>query len=135
MTHRMLLAAFVVGLLAWGGLSARTEDKKAAGSYVHTVIFFVKDDAPKGAIDAMIDDAHGLLTKIPTVRDLKIGRPAKQSTPEVSVKDYQVGLVVLFDDFDGLDKYLKHPQHDEYVNRHLKHMNKVVVYDFIGEKK
>jgi hypothetical protein len=103
--------------------------------YVHTVIFYLKKDAPEGESEALIQDAHELLTKIPSVRFLSIGRPAKQSTPKFSVKDYQVGLLVLFDSFDGLKTYLDHPLHLKYVERHAKYLEKIPVYDFINQKK
>lgn len=139
MIRKVLLSVLVVSALAWNGTierSGRTEEKKAESApYVHTVIFSLQDDAPKGTIDAVIEDAHKMLTTIPTVRELKMGRPAKQATPEFAAKDYDVGLVVFFDDFAGLEKYLKHPQHEAYVNRHLKSFKKVVVYDFVNEKK
>lgn len=125
-----------VTLLAMnGGKPSAAEDKRAAAPYVHTVIFHLKKDAPQDAATSAIADCHALLTKIPTVRELRVGRPAEKSTPDVSVKDYQFGLVVLFDDYDGLDKYLVHPKHVEFVNKHLKNVEKVLVYDFINQPK
>ncbi|GIW83024.1 MAG: hypothetical protein KatS3mg105_4831 [Gemmatales bacterium] len=127
-----LLALAALTLVA---APAHAQDKKSHAPYVHVVVFYVKKDAPKGTIEAVIADAHKLLADIPSVRLLKIGRPAEKSTPEVSVKDYQVGLLCLFDDYAGLKAYLEHPQHLKYVAKHKDHFEKVLVYDFINQKK
>ena len=59
------------------------------------------------------------------------GKPAEKATP-VAVKDYQVGLLVRFDDAEGLHTYLDHPLHKEYVSAHEKNLDKVLVYDFLS---
>jgi hypothetical protein len=110
-------------------------DKEAP--YVHAVIFHLKKDAPEGEVQALITDAHELLRPIPTVRGLRVGRPAEKSSPNFAKKDYQVGLLVLFDDFEGLKTYLDHPRHLKYVEKHGKYLDtdKLLVYDFVDQKK
>ncbi len=140
------LAALALGGLmvwAWFSSSGRTAielvkpaaDKPAP--YVHTVIFHLKKDAPAGEAEALIADAHELLRPIPTVRDLRAGKPARKATPDFAGKDYDVGLLVLFDDFEGLETYLKHPMHLKYVEKHEKYLetDKLLVYDFVDQKK
>jgi hypothetical protein len=106
---------------------------KKMGRYVHTVIFYLKKDAPKTEVEGLIRDSHKLLAKIPTVRSLSAGRPAAKATPKVAATDYQVGLLVTFDDYNGLKTYLDHPLHTEYLEKHSKHWEKVAVYDFVNE--
>jgi hypothetical protein len=135
----------VAGSALWAGVTcpgqtAAQVDKGTAGKaapYVHAVIFHVKKDAPEGEVSALISDAHELLRPIPSVRDLRVGRPAEKSTPNLAKKDFQVGLLVLFDDFEGLEAYLKHPSHEKYVEKHLNHVEieKLQVYDFVNQKK
>jgi hypothetical protein len=108
---------------------------KADAPYVHCVVFYLKKDAPKDEGKALISDAFELLAKIPSVRLIKAGLPAQMATPKVAVSDYQVGLLVLFDNYDGLKLYLDHPLHTKYVDRHEKHLEKVLVYDFINQGK
>jgi hypothetical protein len=140
----LCVAALIVGfgLLAGWVSKAHTEDKTAkpaatAAPYVHTVIFRLKKDAPANEAEALIRDAHEMLRPIPSVRELRIGRPAEKSTPDRSRKDYDVGLLVLFDDFDGLKTYLEHPQHLKYVEKHLKYVEveKLQVFDFINQQR
>jgi hypothetical protein len=120
-----------VGAGAKGGEQPRAK----MANYVHTVIFYLKKDAPRGEAGALIKDAHQMLTKIPTVRRLSAGRPAEKATPDVAITDFQVGLLVHFDDYKGLQTYLDHPLHTEYVQKHKKYWEKVAVYDFINQTK
>ncbi len=102
--------------------------------FVHVVIFYLKPDAPKGEIDAFIKDVHGLLGKIPSVRHYRVGRPSEQAS-QWAIKAYDVALLVLFDDYDGLKSYLDHKLFKEFAARHDQYldMSKMPVYDFIGQ--
>lgn len=117
--------------LAWATAGARAADPP----YVHAVIFYLKKDAPKSEVQKLIADSHELLAKIPTVKKLWVGRQAEMATPEYAVKDFQVGLLVLFDDFAGLKTYLDHPLHTEFLKRHGEFWEKVPVYDFVNQMK
>jgi hypothetical protein len=134
------MALVLAGLLAavvTGPAAAADKAEKGSAPYVHVVIFYLKPEAPSGAVQEMIADAHELLAKIPSVRGVQAGRPAAQATPDLAQKDYQVGLVVLFDNYDGLKTYLDHPLHTKYVEKHGKHveMKKLQIYDFINQQK
>ena len=83
----------------------------------------------------MLADCHAMLAKIPTVRHLWAGRPSDRSTPKFGAKDYDVGLLILFDDADGLAAYDRHQLHQDFVQKHLKHLEKVQVFDFMNQKK
>jgi hypothetical protein len=146
----MMRRLFVVAILGLtlslaGHPSVRSADKTADAkqpNFVHTVIFFLKKDAPKEESKVLIADALELLTKVPTVKGIRAGVPAENGTsakekdPQiVAPKDFQVGLVVLFEDADGLASYHKHPLHDKFVERHGKHIEKVIVYDFLQASK
>ncbi len=135
----LALVATLAGHGTAVSLRAGADEKKPAAKapYVHTVIFYLKEDAPKGEAASLIADAHGMLAKIDTVREIRAGRPADKSTPKFAKKDYDVGLVIFFDDFDGLKTYLDHPMHQKYVEKHTKHIDakKMQVYDFIDQAK
>ena len=130
-------ALAVVGLLA-GAAGAEDKPKPAAkGGYVHVVLFTMKKDAPKDAMSKAIADCHTMLSKIKAVRSVKVGRPAKDATPEVAKKDYDFALLIVVDDAAGLKAYLEDPDHVAYVKKHGKHfdMDKLRVYDFADQKK
>ncbi len=138
------LALLMVALLAAYGTAAGQAGKEGGekpkgtttkAPYVHAVYFYLKKDAPKDEVAKLIQASHTLLGKIPTVRGLWVGRPAEKSTPKVAVTDYTVGLLVLFEDYAGLQTYLDHPLHTEYLEKHGKHWDRVSVYDFMNQKK
>jgi hypothetical protein len=129
------------GLVA--AATANAEEKKenkASGSkaapYVHVVIFTIKKDAPDDAADKLLVDCHDLLAKIPTVRELRAGKPADKAT-EIAKKDYQIGLMVLFDDYDGLKTYIDHKLHQQFLERNKQFLEEksLSVYDFIDGQK
>ena len=106
-------------------------------SYVHTVIFHLKKDAPADTADKIIADCHTLLEAIPTVRLVRASKPAAedQSTPKVAVRDYDVALLVLFDDAAGLKTYIDHDMHKKFVATYDKYFDKVEVFDFMDAPK
>jgi hypothetical protein len=111
-------------------------NKGGATPYVHTVIFYLKADAPSSTADEILADCHEILGKISTVRALKAGRPAPGSSfPTKS--DYAVGLLVLFDDAEGFKKYASDPLHLKFIGKHRQHLDlpKLAIYDFVDAKK
>jgi len=133
---------FAMVLVVLGAASAvpaeqTKADKKGPGSYVHVVVFRMKKDAPKDAITKAIADCHELLAKIPAVRSVRAGRPAAKGTPEVPKMKYDFALLVLLDDAEGLQAYLKHPLHLEFVKKYGPSfdMEKLQVFDFLNQKK
>jgi Stress responsive A/B Barrel Domain len=103
--------------------------------YVHTVVFYLQKNTPPAKVAALISDCHSILAKIPTVRGLWAGRPAEKATPEKAITDYQVALVLLFDNYDGLKTYLDHPTHLKLVQTYSPLFDKVLVYDFENQAK
>lgn len=137
----IILAGAVVCLLgtSMSPNQARAEEKAAAkhAGFVHTVIIYLKKDAPAGSTDAVLADARELLTKVPTVRLLKVGPRSEQANGPRNDKEFQIGLLVLFDNYDGLQAYIVHPNHKEFVRR-LEAKNiteKITVFDFQDEGK
>lgn len=138
----LLLAAMglAVGGIGVGLTGAGRGDDKSQRPvkppYVHAVFFTLKKDAPAGAAEALIRDAHEMLGPIPSVRELRAGRPAEKDSQNFVQKGYDVGLLVLFDDYAGLETYLKHSQHQKYVEKHLGSLDpeKILVYDFVNQK-
>src|SRR5262245_1037111 len=117
-----VLSALVaaVAVVLWADAEAGAQEKTKS-PYVHVVIFNLKKDAPKDAVESAIADAHALLTKIPSVRGLRVGRPAEKATPKFASKDYDFGLLVLFENYEGLQEYIDHKMHTDYVERHGKY--------------
>lgn len=111
--------------------------KAAKGNYVHVVIFTMKKDTPASALADIAKDCHKMLGKIKTVRGVKVGKPAKDATPQYAKKNYDLALVILVDDYAGLKAYLDDPVHVAFVKKYDKYfdMDKLQVFDFIDETK
>ncbi len=146
----MIRKAVVLGILAligtvgWAGhsWSARGSDPAGlpqanASALVHVVIFQLKKDAPEGEADALIADANEMLRSIPTVRELRVGKPADVTRTAPGKREFSVGLEILFDDRDGLKTYSDHPMHMKYAQKHLPYVDtdKLMVFDFITQKR
>jgi hypothetical protein len=112
------------------------KDNKTQAPYVHVVIFRMKKDAPKDAVEKAIADCHELLAKIPKV-SVRAGRPAAKGTPGVPKMEYDFALLVLVDDAAGLKTYLEHPFHLKFVEKHNPSfdMTKLQVFDFMNQTK
>jgi hypothetical protein len=135
-----VLLAFATGLfmvcdtVAEAPRAEKKETSAKEAPLAHVVIFQLKKDAGPEATENLIADSHEMLEKIPTVRGLKVGRPTEKKEAN-SAKEYQVGLLVLFDDQEGLKTYAGHEEHLKFVKKHGKNFDKVVVYDFINSAK
>jgi hypothetical protein len=112
-------------------------DTKTHPPYAHVVIFRMKKDAPKDAVEKAITDCHELLAKIPAVRSVRAGRPAAKGTPGVPKMEYDFALLVLVEDADKLKMYLEHPLHLKFVDKHNPSfdMTKLQVFDFMNQTK
>jgi hypothetical protein len=101
--------------------------------YVHAVFFTCKPGTPDSEIESLVADGYKLLAQVPSVRQLESGRRDLEAVRDVNVKDYDVGLVVYFDDRAGHDVYAQHPRHLEYIDRHKSNWETVRVFDFIAK--
>lgn len=99
------------------------------GMFIHTVYFWLSDDAGADICSRMQGDCHFLLSQIPSVRHVWAGVPAM--TPRTVVDNsYTVGLCVALDDAAGHDEYQAHALHSEFIARYKQYWKKVQIYDF-----
>src|SRR5579875_1592458 len=139
MRRTLLLSMLVVAIGATANaVSADAKsDKKGHAPYAHVVVFRMKENAPKDAVEKALADCHELLAKIPSVRSVRAGRPAAKGTPDVPKMQYDFALLVLVEDADGLEAYLKHPLHLKFVEKHGPHFDreKLQIFDFLDQSK
>ncbi|MEX0727818.1 MAG: Dabb family protein [Planctomycetaceae bacterium] len=84
------------------------------GKLAHMVYFSLLDDSPE-ACQRIIDSAHELLTGIAGVEFLGIGTLIRDLDRPVNVRDFQVGIHVIFRDRAAHDAYQVHPQHQKFI--------------------
>jgi hypothetical protein len=97
--------------------------------FIHTVYFWLNENAGDAAREQLRTDCVELLGKIPTIRHCWAGVPAM--TPrDVVDNTYDVGLTTVFDDAKGHDEYQVHPLHKQFIERNKPNWKRVQVYDF-----
>jgi len=88
--------------------------------FVHVVVFKAKPNVPAASVEDLLRDMRDALSAVPPVKGIWVGKPAPTKTPERSfvIDDYEVGLLVVVRDQQGLDDYLNDPRHVEFVKKH-----------------
>jgi hypothetical protein len=96
------------------------------GPLQHVVLVELTD---KSEIAAMKAESDRLLPQIPSVRGYACGTPVDIGRGNVA-KDYDLGIVVQFDDVAGYRDYLEHPIHVELVQRWRPKWRRSYIVDF-----
>jgi hypothetical protein len=97
--------------------------------FSHIVVFWT-DPANPNAADELLAAARKLLQDIPGVVQFHAGKMVASPRPVVD-QSYHVALNLIFPNKEVEQKYQTHPQHAEFVEKHVKRLvKKIVVYDF-----
>jgi len=133
LTIRFLLIVLVSFALFTGvnGVAGGEKDQEM-GKFIHTVLFWFKDDAGHSERRQLIDDCKTLLGSISTVTFLAVGPPAGTERGVVD-NSYDVGLVVHFNDKAGHDHYQTDQKHLDFIDRNQTTWQRVQVYDIQAE--
>jgi hypothetical protein len=100
--------------------------------FVHSMILKLKKEDDE-QVKKTLAEADKTLARIPSVRAVWIGKPAESATPDLAQKGYQLGIVVLLDDADALQRFLDDPLHKQFNNKIGEFWERPVVYDFQRE--
>ena len=112
-------------------LSATTPSWAAAPAkqmLTHHVFFWLKNAASKEDLAKLIEGVN-TLQKIETVREFKLGTPAKTTKREVIDDSYALSLYTRFNDIAGHDVYQEHAIHKKFIESYSHLWSKVQVYD------
>ena len=93
----------------------------------HSVYFSLNDNS-SAAIQAMVQDCHKYLSALPGIVFYSAGTCSDVARP-VSDRDYDVALVVVFQDRPALDAYSSAPKHVEFIGKHERNWKTVRVFD------
>ena len=107
---------------------ASSEPLARTAPFAHVVLFKTKSGTPEAAA-TIVRDVNEMLAHLPTVKGLWVGSPAPTATRPIVDANYDVGLLVLFEDQKGLQEYLDHPTHVEFAKKHDTECQ-VRVFDF-----
>jgi len=120
----ILLAAFAVLFTMTAIASA------ADAAYRHVVFFKFKDSATPGEVKSIEDAFIELAKKIDTVKAFEWGTNV---SPENLNDGFTHCFFVTFADKAGLEVYLPHAAHQEFVSKLKPLLDKVCVLDYVAK--
>ena len=97
---------------------------------VHHVFFWLKNPSSLEDRTKLIEGVK-TLSKIETIRMLRVGVPASTEKRPVVDSSYAVSELIYFDDLAGQSVYQDHPIHKKFIENCSHLWEKVVVYDSI----
>lgn len=90
---------------------------------VRTIVYKPKADTSKGEVQSLADDANQFFVTAKPVRGVWAGRAGADAG------EYQVVIVLLFDDANGLQVFQKDPQWKRFTDKHAKMWEEPKYYD------
>lgn len=118
--------------LAFSTMTAALADhhEKKDAPYRHVVCFKFKDAATKDQVAAIEMAFAALPQKIETITGLEWGTNV---SPEDHANGFTHCFIVSFKDKAGLEVYIPHPAHKQFVDQLLPILDKVFVIDFVAK--
>jgi hypothetical protein len=125
MIRNTLSAACLVVTAPWLAACSSTPAARPVAAISHVVFVDLADPADA---DALLADARAMLSPIPSVTAYSAGKHLDTGRPTV-MGDYDVGMILGFDDAAGLNAYVAHPDHVAFVERWRPRLTGLRVYD------
>ncbi|HTD98328.1 MAG TPA: Dabb family protein [Mucilaginibacter sp.] len=121
-------AALAAGTIAASAMPLSNMDNK--WPVVHHVFFWLKNPASKEDRDKLVAGVR-TLSKIETVRELRVGVVASTEKRDVVDNSWAVSELMFFSDLAGQATYQSHPIHLEFIKNCSHLWEKVIVYDAV----
>ncbi len=114
------------------GTAASAIPLKASDRYpvLHHVFFWLKNPGSKEDRDKLVAGVK-TLSKIETVRELRVGVVAATEKRDVVDNSWAVSELMFFSDLAGQATYQNHPVHLEFIKNCGHLWEKVIVYDAV----
>ena len=122
----------VTGALAAGGVASAMKTNPHEEKYpvIHHVFFWLKNTGSVEDRNKLIEGVR-TLSKIETVRELRVGVVASTEKRDVVDNTWAVSELMFFSDLAGQATYQTHPIHLEFIKNYSHLWEKVIVYDAI----
>ncbi len=122
----------ITGTLATGSVASAMAPKTYENKYpvVHHVFFWLKNTGSTKDRDKLIEGVK-TLSKIETVRELRVGVVASTEKRDVVDNSWSVSELMFFSDLAGQATYQSHPIHLEFIKNYSHLWEKVIVYDAV----
>jgi Stress responsive A/B Barrel Domain len=111
---------------------SKPKQEQSANVLRHVVLFKFKDSSTPEQVKTVQQAFSALPGKINTIIDYEWGTNV---SPENLAQGYTHAFMVTFKDAAGRDFYLPHPAHKAFVDVLGPHLDKVLVIDFVANKK
>lgn len=121
-------AALTLGSVAASAMPLLNAENKYP--IVHHVFFWLKNPDSKEDKDKLVAGVK-TLSKIETVRVLRVGVVADTEKRDVVDKSWAVSELMFFSDIAGQAAYQNHPVHLEFIKNCSHLWEKVIVYDAV----
>jgi hypothetical protein len=130
MRHATALCGFFCGLslITLFGVASNMDKKEATNMYRHVVMFKFKTEATAEQINDIVARFRELPSKIDTIIDYEDG---VDCSPEQKSKGMTHCFLVTFKDKAGLEAYLPHAAHQDFVTHLLPILDDVMVLDYV----
>ena len=118
---------FTFAMLLCGALAVSVFAGEHTGHFRHVVCFKFKDGTPEAKVKEIEESFAALKSKIDTLIDFEWGH---SDSVEGLNDGFTHCFVGTFKDKAGLEAYLPHPAHQEFVAMLKPHLDKVFVIDY-----
>lgn len=127
-TRRAFVASAVALSTGIAASAMTTDPMKQKKQLSHHVFFWLKNPDSKEDLNKLIEGLRSL-SKIETIKELRIGVPASTEKREVVDNSFSVSELMFFDNVEGQNVYQSHPIHQKFVAECSHLWEKVIVYD------
>ena len=94
----------------------------------HNVFFTLKDSSDE-AVDTLIEECYTYLKDNPGILYFSVGSLVKEHNRDVNVRDFHVGLHIVFENKSYHDKYQEAEKHITFVERNKGNWAQARVFD------
>ena len=101
------------------------------GQLTHCVFFALKDNTPENC-QTLVDECNTYLNRPDGVVSMYVGIREADLDREVNDADFDVSLVVVFENRQTHDVYQDHPEHLTFVERNKQSWRSVRVFDALS---
>jgi len=103
---------------------------KPTGQLTHCVFFSLKDNTPENC-QTLVDQCNEYLDRPDGVLSMHVGIRDGDLDREVNDSDFDVSLVIVFENRQMHDVYQDHPEHLTFIERNKQTWRNVRVFDAI----
>jgi hypothetical protein len=122
-------AALAAGTIAASAMPLTVQEKEE-WPVIHHVFFWLKNPSSTEDRDKLVAGVK-TLSKIETVRKLRVGVVASTEKRDVVDNSWAVSELMFFSDLAGQATYQTHPVHLEFIKNCSHLWEKVIVYDAV----